>query len=267
MPSPRDPRSAGSEALAGARRSLAAKAADLLRRNPERAASAIELGLVDRTWLEEPGHHAISTAAPLDVIQRFLERSVEQEPSLIARLGLSTLQMLQWHHDDELNEGVTQQVSIVFTDLEGFTRFTAAHGDAAAQELVSDHHRTVGPLVRSRGGKVVKRIGDGLMIGFPSPESAVLGALDLVEEPPAPLRLRAGVHVGTAVVTPDDLIGNDINVTARVAAAAKGDQVLATVNVRDAVVPLRGVTFGRARRRSFKGLAEAVSVCSATRER
>ena len=82
---------------------------------------------------------------------------------------------------------------IVFTDLEGFTPFTAAHGDAAAQELVAEHHRTVGPIVRSRGGRIVKRLGDGLMLSFPSPESAVLGALELVDDPPAPLRLRAGV--------------------------------------------------------------------------
>ncbi len=95
--------------------------------------------------------------------------------------------------------------------------------------------------MRSRGGKVVKRIGDGLMLSFPSAESAVLAALELVEVPPGPLRLRAGVHTGEAAVTADDLIGHDVNVAARVAAVASGGQVLATVAVRDEVGDLRGV--------------------------
>src|SRR5690606_32308391 len=112
-------------------------------------------------------------------------------------------------------------VAVVFTDLEGFTRFTAREGDEAARALIDEHNRITGPIVRSRGGKVVKRIGDGLMLSFASTEAAVLAAVELVEAP-SELRLRAGVHCGEAVVTQDDLIGHDVNVAARVAAAAKG---------------------------------------------
>ena len=119
--------------------------------------------------------------------------------------------------------------------------------------------------MRSRGGKVVKRLGDGLMLSFPSAEAAVHAALDLVDVP-AELRLRAGVHCGEAVVTADDLIGHDVNVAARVAgrghAAARCWPPLA---VRDQVGELRGVEFGRARRKSFKGVGEPVSVCPVTR--
>jgi adenylate cyclase len=265
MPSPRDARDTGAEAVGAARRQLASKAAALLQRNPERAASAVELGLVNPEWLEEPGSVPISPAAPLEVIQRFLERSVEQEPSLVARLGLSTLQLIAWRQPEMEGDAAAQPVCIVFTDLEGFTAFTEAHGDAAARELVTEHHRTVGPIVRSRGGRIVKRLGDGLMLSFPSVEAAVLGALDLVDDPPDPLRLRAGVHTGNAVVTQDDLIGHDVNVAARVAASVRGGNVVATTDVRDAVGSLRGVTFGRARRKSYKGLAEPIAVCSVAR--
>ena len=47
--------------------------------------------------------------------------------------------------------------------------------------LLAEHHRVIGPIVRSRGGKVVKRLGDGLMLSFPSPEAAVLAAIELLE--------------------------------------------------------------------------------------
>lgn len=261
-----DARAKGESAVEAVRVGMAERAAELLRRDPGLTDTAIEVGLVDRAWLEEPGHHPIRTAPALDVVQRFLERSVERRPSALGSIGLNALQLLAYEHPIDGKPDTRQSpVSIVFTDLEGFTRFTSRHGDDAALSLLADHHRVIGPIVRSRGGKVVKRLGDGLMLSFPSAESAVLAALELLDVPPDELRLRAGVHAGEAVVTPDDLIGHDVNVAARVAAAAKGGQVLATVAVRDAVGDLRGVTFGRARRRSFKGVEQAVQVCPVQR--
>jgi adenylate cyclase len=182
----------------------------------------------------------------------------------LANLGLSTIQVLSAPSYGEDQQGSTNRLAVVFTDLEGFTRFTAKQGDEAARSLLAEHHRFVGPIVRSRGGKVVKRLGDGLMLSFPEPDAAVHCSLDLVDVP-AELRLRAGVHTGEAVVTADDMIGHDVNIAARVAADAQGGQVLATVRVREEVGDLRGVTFGRARRRSFKGVGEPISVCPVMR--
>ena len=255
----------GVQAVDSLRVTLAERAAELLRRDPELKDTAVEVGLVDRAWLEEPGRHPVRTAPALDVIQRFLERSVERRPSALGTLGLNALQLLSVEQPFSERDGSPSPVSIVFTDVEGFTRYTSRFGDEAALALIAEHNRVIGPIVRSRGGKVVKRLGDGLMLSFPSSEAAVHSALDLVDLPPAPLRLRAGVHCGEAVVTADDVIGHDVNVAARVAASARGDQVLATVAVRDAVGELRGVEFGRARRRTFKGVGEAISVCPVTR--
>lgn len=258
-------RAKGASAVDAVRIGLAERAAELLRRDPGLTDTAVEVGLVDRAWLEAPGHHPVRTAPALDVVQRFLERSVERRPSAMGTIGLNALQLLAHDAATSDRELAATPVSIVFTDLEGFTRYTARAGDDAALTLLGEHHRVIGPIVRSRGGRVVKRIGDGLMLSFPSPEAAVVAALELVDVPPSPLRLRAGVHTGEAVVTADDLIGHDVNVAARVAASAKGEQVVATVAVRDAVGDLPGVRFGRVRRRSFKGIGEAVSVCTAVR--
>jgi len=261
-----DARSKGETAVEAVRRGMAERAAELLRRDPGLTDTAVEVGLVDRAWLEEPGHHPLRTAAALDVVQRFLERSVERRPSALGSIGLNALQLLAYEHPIEGKAEARQTpASIVFTDLEGFTRFTSRHGDDAALALLGAHHRVIGPIVRSRGGKVVKRLGDGLMLSFPSAEAAVMAALELVDAPPDQLRLRAGVHSGEVVVTADDLIGHDVNVAARVAAAAKGGQVLATVEVRESVGELRGVTFGRSRRRSFKGVEHIVRVCPVKR--
>lgn len=267
MPGLEEARAKGASAVGMVRVGLAERAADLLRRDPDLTDTAIEVGLVDRAWLEEPGQHPVRSAPALDVVQRFLERSVERRPSALGAIGLNALQLLAKEQAAAGGgHGPGTPVSVVFTDLEGFTRFTSRQGDDAALRLLADHHRAIGPVVRSRGGKVVKRLGDGLMLSFPSPESAVMAALELLDVQPAPLRMRAGIHMGEAVVTSDDLIGHDVNVAARVTASAAGGQVLATVAVRDAVGELRGVRFGRARRRSFKGVGETISVCPVERD-
>jgi adenylate cyclase len=258
-------RAKGASAVDAMRVNLAERAAELLRRDPELTDTAVEVGLVDRAWLEAPGQHPLRTTPALDVVHRFLERSVERRPSAMGSIGLSALQLLSQEQPAPGADRVPTDVVIVFTDLEGFTRYTSSFGDEAAIELLHGHHKVVGPIVRSRGGRVVKRIGDGLMLSFPSAEAGVLAALELAEVPPDPLRLRAGVHAGEAVVTADDLIGHDVNVAARVAASAKGGQVIATAVVRAAVGELRGVEFGRARRRTFKGVGEAISVCTVHR--
>jgi adenylate cyclase len=266
VPGLNEARSKGESAVEAVRVGLWQRAAELLRRDPTLKDTAVEVGLVDREWLEEPGKVPVRTTPALDVVQRFLERSVERRPSALGSIGLNALQLLAYEHPIDGKADTRQQpVSIVFTDLEGFTRYTARHGDEAALELLAEHHRAIGPIVRSRGGKVVKRIGDGLMLSFPSAESAVMAAVELLEVPPGPLRMRAGVHTGEAAVTADDLIGHDVNVAARVAAVASGGQVLCTVAVRDEVGGLRGVTFGRARRRSFKGVEHVVQVCPVQR--
>ncbi len=260
MPNADDARSAGAEALGSLRRSVSERLAGVIKGDPDFAANAVEVGLVDRAWLEEPGARPIRTATTSQVMQRFLERSAEQRPSVLARVGLSTLQALSWGRTDEKGDGVSQTVTVVFTDLEGFTRYTSDQGDAAAIALISAHHRIAGPIIRSRGGTIVKRLGDGLLLSFPGPEAAVLAAVELLDTAPDPLRLRAGLHVGEAVVTRDDVLGHVVNVAARVTEHAKGGRALATVDVRDATGDLRGVRFGRPRRVRLRGV-EPMSVC------
>jgi adenylate cyclase len=258
-------RQAGWSALSTVRRSLAERVADLLRRDPERLAAAVEMGLVRREWLDSPGRgEPVSTATPVEVVERFLERSVEQRPSLLPSLGLTAIQVLSSAAEDEPGEGLAMRLAVTFTDLEGFTRYTARAGDDAASRLLAEHNRRVGPVVRSRGGRIVKHLGDGLLLTFPEPEAAVLACLELVAVQPEPLRLRAGVHLGEVVVTRDDVIGHVVNVAARVAESARGGQVLVTGEVRDATEGLAGVAMGRRHRRLFKGIEEPVPVCRAT---
>jgi adenylate cyclase len=252
-------RQAGREAAARGRVAIAEKLAGMLRRDEDLAKTAVEVGLVDRAWMEEPGQHPISTASSRDVLERFLDRSSERNPSLVARLGLSAIQALTLGSDDT-GDGSTQSLTVLFTDLEGFTQFNSRAGDEMAAEVLHQHHLVVGPVIRSRGGRLVKRIGDGLLITFGEAAAGLHAALELVESAPEGLRLRAGLHRGDVVVQRGDVIGNVVNLAARVTEASKGGQVLATSDVVTDAGELRGVKVLRGRRRTFKGVDGSVVV-------
>lgn len=269
-PKPQSPatREEARKAARAWRRKLAERVVeDLKARDPALLENLTELGVVRREYLERPDGGPLSRAAPMDMVERLLERSVERKPSLLARFGLSALQILSTPTEDEdgMGAATSARLAIAFTDLEDFTTFTATEGDEAASRLLASHHKTVGPVVRSRGGKVVKRLGDGLLLTFPEPEAAVMACLELVDAQPEPLRLRAGVHVGDVLITRDDVIGHVVNVAARVTETARGGCVVATADVqRDAGGSLPRVAFGDARKETLKGIPEVVSVCDVT---
>jgi adenylate cyclase len=258
-------REVGAAALASVRRALARKAADMIRNDPDDAATALEIGLVDRAWLDNPGEAPISSSAPSDIMRRFLERSVERRPSKLSSLGLSAVQLLSSGSDAEVGAGAGT-LTIVFTDLEGFTAYTDANGDAAALRLITAHHDLARPVVREWKGRIVKHLGDGLLCTFPDPASGVQAALGLLGTAPAPLRLRAGVHMGQAVVTRGDVVGHVVNVAARVCETAKGGQVLCSAEVAAAATAAQtpGVRFGRVKSRRMKGVKTPVGVSEVT---
>lgn len=265
-PKPENVRRVGADAVGRLRRTGAEQFAAILQRDPQTMARAVELGLVRREWLEHPGQGQFAGATPVEVLERFLEREVERRPSTIAALGLSTIQILSANlaarAADDASEGLVGTLTVVFTDLEGFTAYTAHQGDETAGRLINEHQRVVGPVVRGRGGRVVKHLGDGLLVTFPSAEAGVLAGLELVEAFDAPLRMRVGMHTGDVLVMRNqDVLGHVVNVAARVVESARGGEVLVTADVRRAVGPLPGVRFGRLRRRGFKGLDESVGVC------
>ena len=219
-----------------------------------------------REWLERPGEGPLAAATPVEVIERFLEREVERRPSTLAALGLSAIQILSTANDDDSREGVPDSLTVTFTDLEGFTAFTAREGDDTAGRLLTAHQRLVGPIVRSRGGRIVKHLGDGLLVTFTSPEAAVLSGIELAEACTRPLPLRVGMHCGEVRVMRDhDVIGHVVNIAARVVESARGGEVLATAAVRDAAGSMPGVRFGRLRRRGYRGVDESIAVCTVRR--
>ncbi|MGI9645523.1 MAG: adenylate/guanylate cyclase domain-containing protein [Ilumatobacteraceae bacterium] len=145
--------------------------------------------------------------------------------------------------------------SILFTDLVGFTEYNEAVGDARAVGVIDRQRRAVDDrLVDLGDARVVKEIGDGLMLWFASATVGLRCSVALLEDIDEiraagdfPLPVRMGLHHGESVVRGEDLIGRAVNVAARVSALAGPGELLvseeATLAAGDAAldVPLRPI--------------------------
>src|SRR5580700_2702401 len=73
-------------------------------------------------------------------------------------------------------------LTIMFTDIQGFTRLTEERGDAFSNEVRRAHDGILGPLIEREGaGRVIKHIGDAVIAVFSEPSTAVARALEIQE--------------------------------------------------------------------------------------
>lgn len=222
------------------------------------------IGLFDPAVLDEAGEG--DPAAQFRAVVAAFAGRVREHPSLLAELGVKPLDVLATEMERPAALGAATgaaqsvDVTVVFTDLEGFTAFTAAEGDDAASRLLEGHYRAVDGVVLGRGGRVVKRLGDGHLATFAAPEAAVLAGIELLEAGSFGLALRAGAHAGPVTPMGGDVVGTVVNLASRVADAARGGESLVTGEVLARVGELPGVRFGSARSAHLKGFPEAVEL-------
>ncbi len=118
--------------------------------------------------------------------------------------------------------------AVLFADLAGFTALTEAHGDREAAGIACRYYE-IARSVLPHGARLVKTIGDAVMVTSEDAEDALAAALRLrqrVEVEHDFPDVRAGLHAGHCVATRRDYFGSAVNVAARIAAHARSGQIL-----------------------------------------
>jgi class 3 adenylate cyclase len=124
--------------------------------------------------------------------------------------------------------------TVLFTDLVGFTDYNDSSGDAAAVAVLERQRRLADDaLAGCDEARVVKELGDGLMLWFPTAADGICVAGQLMARFVAarhngsfPLSARMGAHHGEAAIRGDDLVGRTVNIAARVCDLAGPSELL-----------------------------------------
>lgn len=123
-------------------------------------------------------------------------------------------------------------VTFVFTDLEGSTRLWQEHPDTMGAALAG-HDAMLREAVESNRGQIVKTTGDGMLAVFALARDAIDAAIAsqaaLGSQPwrdTGPLRVRIGVHTGSAEQRDGDYHATTVNQAARLMGAAHGGQIV-----------------------------------------
>jgi adenylate cyclase len=216
-------------------------------------------------------HLSTARGRPADRAARQLVALRGEEHGFAGEVGLTALQAWQRLAESQDRGRGKVDVAILFTDLVGFSSWALKAGDRAAVRLLREVAEALEPPVLERQGEVVKRLGDGLMAAFWDAPDAVAAAFDAAERV-APIevdgyrpRLRTGVHLGRPRKLGGDYFGVDVNVAARLAEAAKPNEILVSDRVLERLAP--GTTEAKKRRFSAKGAPRGMSAYSVSRDR
>jgi class 3 adenylate cyclase len=155
-------------------------------------------------------------------------------------------------------------VTLMFSDMEGFTEMTERLGDLRAREVIREHNAIVRKQLQAHGGYEVELQGDGFLLAFGSARRALACAVAIQrafdaydEQPPdEPIRVRIGLHTGEVLKDADKFFGKTVILTSRIAAQAQGGEILVSALLKGLVESAGDVRFGAAHEVDLKGISE-----------
>jgi len=158
--------------------------------------------------------------------------------------------------------------AIMFTDMVGYSSRAQAD-EAAALALLDRHNRLLRPIFAKFHGREVKTVGDAFVVEFESALEATRCALDIQRllhyynlrtSDPWKIRIRIGIHVGDVVETDGDVLGDSVNIAARIVTLAGPEGICLTQQVYDQVANKAGTTFAKLPPVSLKNVRASGSI-------
>lgn len=159
--------------------------------------------------------------------------------------------------------------AIVSIDVVGYSRLVGADESGTILDLRGNRSELIDPLIDEHDGRIVKTMGDGLLVEFPSVVAAVEAACAVQQgaikrnaaTPQARrIRFRIGVNLGDVMIDGDDILGDGVNVAARLQGISEPDGIAISRRVYEEIrdrVDARFVAIGE---QALKNMARPVEV-------
>ena len=158
--------------------------------------------------------------------------------------------------------------AIMFTDMVAFSAL-AQHNEALALEMLEEHRTLLRPVFLKHQGHEIKTIGDGFLVEFASAVAAVNCAIEIQEvlarrnmEAPVErlLQVRIGIHLGDVLLRGNDIVGDGVNIAARIEPLADSGGIAVTQQVFDQVYNKIPQTLARIGKVELKNIQRPMDV-------
>ena len=159
--------------------------------------------------------------------------------------------------------------TIMFADVYGYSRMMRVDEEQTLVDLRAHLAELVAPVVARFHGRIVKTVGDGVMVEFGSAVEAMRSAVELqrgmVERNqgvPAERRqaFRIGLHLGDVIVTDEDVFGDTVNIASRLEALAEPGSIVLSASVHEQVRDKVALPFRLQGSRSLKNIDRPIKV-------
>lgn len=151
----------------------------------------------------------------------------------------------------------TSRLAVAFVDIVGFTSQSRSMGDAELVGWIETFESRSTEVVVDHGGRIIKNIGDEVLLVADTPADAarivhLLVSMGADEDDPFPA-VRAGVAYGDVVTRLGDVLGPTVNIAARLTSLARPGTVLVDDGMHDELAEDQGLSWRRLQRTSVKG--------------
>ena len=159
--------------------------------------------------------------------------------------------------------------AILIADVAGYSRLSHVDEEGTRTRFQADLHELFEPSFAARGGRLVKTMGDGLLVEFPSVVDAVRCAVAIQRakaerdtDVPADRRLvfRIGINLGDVIVEGDDIQGDGVNIAARLEALAEPGGIVISGTAYDQVEKRLDVGYAYLGEQTVKNIGKPVRV-------
>jgi TolB-like protein len=159
--------------------------------------------------------------------------------------------------------------AILLTDIVGYSRLMELDEEGTVARQKAHREEIFDPKISTHGGRIVKSTGDGLLVEFPSVVDAVRCAVEVQDvmadrdtDNPDDRRVyyRIGINLGDIVIDGDDILGDGVNIAARLEGLAKPGGICVSGTVHDQLAGKLDVIFEDAGEQIVKNIHKPVRV-------
>ncbi len=159
--------------------------------------------------------------------------------------------------------------AILAADMVGYSRLMEADEEGTIARQKSLHGEFIDTAISEHGGRIVKTTGDGLLVEFPSVVDAVKCAIKVQQtiadhEADVPeerrIHYRVGINVGDIVIDGDDILGDGVNVAARMEGLAEPGGIAISGNAHEQIQGKLVVAFEDGGAQQVKNIAKPVRI-------